>query len=311
MADGPSNERVAYHNGQILPESRVLIPFHDRGFLYGDAVFDTARTFHHRPFELEAHIRRLYRSLRYLGIDPGLAPDAMLAVTLEVLERNRHLLGPDDDYWVTQRVTRGLKRVEGAPFEQAGATVLVECQPLPLRERAALFRDGIRVITPAVRRTPPDSLSPRAKTHNYLNVILADEEVQALDPGAWAVLLDAYGNLCEGMGSNIFLVRDGELLTPRERMVLAGVSRQTVIELAAGLGIGCREADLDLYDAAGADEIFLTSTSLCLCPVRSLNGRAVGGGIPGPVTRRLTTAYAELVGCDFVGQYLRHLPSGS
>jgi branched-chain amino acid aminotransferase len=123
------------------------------------------------------------------------------------------------------------------------------------------------------------------------------------------VLLDESGNLCEGMGSNIFLVRDGELLTPRERFVLPGVSRATVIELARELGLVVREADLDLYDAANADEAFLTSTSLCVCPVVSVNGRPIGdeGQVYGPVTRRLIDAYRELVGCDFVGQYLRRL----
>ena len=155
---------------------------------------------------------------------------------------------------------------------QAGPTVIVECTPLPLRERASLYRDGIRVVVPAHRRTPPEALSPRVKTSNYLNMIVADQEVDALDPGAWAVLLDMQGHLAEGRGSNLFLVRDGALVTPRPVQVLPGISRQTVIELAAELGIPCREADLDLYDAYAADEAFLTSTSLCLCPVRSVNG---------------------------------------
>jgi Amino-transferase class IV len=161
---------------------------------------------------------------------------------------------------------------------------------------------------PSVRRVPPDSLTPRAKTHNYLNLVMADLEAHARDPESWAVLLDHHGNLCEGLGSNIFVVRDDELLTPYERFVLPGVSRATVIELAAGLGIPCREADIDLYDAYNADEVFLTSTSLCICPVRSVNGSTIAdGAVPGPITRRLTDAYVELVDCDFVAQYLNHL----
>lgn len=310
-----ANERIAYHNGRFLPERDVLVPFRDRGFLYGDAAFDTTRTFRHRPFRLREHVERLYRSLKVLRIDPGLAPAEMVAVTEEVLERNLHLLGPDDDYWVSQRVSRGLRAVSGEAPEREGATIIVECAPLPLAERARLFRDGIRVVVPATRRTPPDALTPRAKTHNYLNLILAEQEALSLDPEAWAVLLDAHGNLCEGLGSNIFLVRDGALLTPKERLVLPGVSRRTVIELAADLGIPCEERDLDLYDAHTADEVFLTSTSLCLCPVVSVNGQRVGdrdGASPtpavwGPVAGRLAAAYRDLTGCDFVGQYLRHL----
>jgi branched-chain amino acid aminotransferase len=144
--------------------------------------------------------------------------------------------------------------------------------------------------------------------HNYLNMVVADFEAKNASPDAWAVLLDENGNLAEGQGSNIFLVRDGRLLTPRERYVLPGVSRQTVIDLAAGLGVPVEEKDLDLYDAAVADEIFLTSTSLCICPVASLNGGRVGDGkVPGPLTKRLSDAYAEFVGFDFVGQYLKRL----
>jgi branched-chain amino acid aminotransferase len=108
-----SNERIAYHNGDFVPESRALVPFRDRGFLYGDAVFDTARTFRHRPFRLAEHVERLFRSLRYLRIDPGLSPAEMQAVTESVLERNLHLLGPDDDYWVSQRVSRGIAAIDG------------------------------------------------------------------------------------------------------------------------------------------------------------------------------------------------------
>lgn len=296
-----ANERVAYFNGRIVPESDVLISFRDRGFLYGDAVFDMTRSFDGRPFRLPEHIERLYRSLRYVGIDPGISPEKMIAISEEVLERNRHLLGPGEDYWIGQRISRGLKS-GGAP------TVIVECSPLPLKERARLFRDGIDVIVPSVRRTPPDAFSPRVKSHNYLNLVMAEREVHARAPEAWAVLLDVNGNLCEGLGSNIFIVRDGKVLTPKERYVLAGISRRTVMELARAEGLAVEEADLDLYDATTADEVFLTSTSLCLCGVRSVNGTKIGAGDPpGPVTKRLTDAYVRLVGCDFVRQYLAKL----
>jgi branched-chain amino acid aminotransferase len=235
----------------------------------------------------------------------------MCAVTEEVLARNLHLLDRAEDYWVSQRVTRGSATVDGEPGPPGGPTVIVECTPLPLRERATLYRDGIRVVVPAHRRTPPEVLSPQAKTNNYLNMVVADQEVAAVDPGAWAVLLDMAGNLAEGRGSNLFLVRDGGLLTPSGRGVLAGISRQTVIEIAAELGIPCREADLQLFDAYNADEAFLTSTSLCVCPVRSINGIRVGGDDPfGPVTQRLIQRYSERVDCDFVDQYRQFLPMG-
>jgi branched-chain amino acid aminotransferase len=302
------NRRVAWFNGRIVPESEVVIPFRDQGFLKGDAVFDMTRSFAGKAFRLGEHVTRLYRSLRYLDIDPGLSPAEMTAVSEEVLAKNRHLLGPDEDYWIGQRVSRGVLRVSGDDWGHYGPNVIVECQPLPLRERASLFRDGIEVVTPALRRTPPDSLSPRAKMHQYLNLILADREVKAQNPDAWAVLLDSDGNLAEGQGSNIFLVCDGALLTPRERLVLPGVTRAAVFELARDLGIPFAERDIDLYDAYTADECFLTSTSLVVCGVKSLNGRKfAAGAVPGPVTRKLIEAFKDLVGVDFVDQYLRHL----
>jgi branched-chain amino acid aminotransferase len=308
MTNPRQNERVAYYKGRILPESEVLLPFRDRGFIFGDAVFDTARTFRHKPFRLKEHVERLYRSLRYLRIDPGLSPADTITISEEVLSRNLHLIDHEDDYWLTQRISRGALALDREPAPTTQPTVIVECQPLPLKARARLFRDGIEVIVPATRRTPPESLSPRAKSHNYLNMVIADQEARVLNADAWAILLDQGGHLCEGMGSNIFLVRDGRLVTPEQRFVLPGVSRATVIDLAGDIGIPFAETDIDLYDAYTADEAFLTSTSLCLCPVRSINGALIGDGkIPGTITGRLIDAYAKLVDCDFVAQYLRHL----
>jgi branched-chain amino acid aminotransferase len=302
-----ANHRVAYFNGNIVPEREVVLPFRDRGFKYGDAAFDMTRTFRGRPFKLKEHIDRFYRSLRYLRIDPGLGPAEMVRVSEEVLDRNRHFLTADTDYWLGQRVSRGVDAVGDEGWEHTGPNVIVECIPLPLKARARLFRDGIDIVVPPTRRVAPDMLSPRAKTHNYLNLITADLEAKAQDKEAWSVLLDAQGHLAEGIGSNIFIVRDGAVMTPNERWVLPGVSRETVFELCNQIGLVCREADLDLFDAANADEIFMTSTSLCICPVRSIAGRALPGPLPGPVTRRIGDAYARFVDCDFVAQYLKHL----
>src|ERR1700720_3894621 len=293
-----ANERVAWFNGKIVREREVLIPFRDQGFLRGDAVFDMTRSFNGKAFRLAEHIARLFRSLRYLEIDPGLPPAEMAAISEDVLARNRHLLGPGEDYWLAQRISRGINRVPGDNWDHYGPNVIVDCVPLPLRERAKHFRDGIDIITPSLRRTVPDSLSPRAKMHQYLNLVLADREVKAQTSSVWALLLDVNGNHSEGQGSNIFLVRDGRLQTPRERYVLPGVSRQATIDLARQLEIPFEENDLDLYAAYTADESFLTSTSLCICGVRSVNGRTFAAGqVPGPVTRRLTNAYKEMVGC--------------
>lgn len=302
-----ANQRVAYLNGQILPESDVRVSFRDRGYKYGDAVFDMTRTFGHKVFKLQEHIDRFYRSLRYVRIDPGMSPKEMMDKSEEVLARNLHLLGKEDDYWLGQRVSRGVDNVAGEVPIQTGPTVVIECTPLPLKARAAFYRDGLDVVVPSTRRIAPSMLSPRAKTHNYLNMIIGEQEAKATNPNSWAVLLDENGNLAEGIGSNIFIVRDGVVYTPSERYVLPGVSRQTAMDMATGLGIKLIEGDIDLFDAYVADECFITSTSFCICPVRSINGNRMGEtAVPGPVTKKLMDAYVKFVNFDWVQQYLRH-----
>jgi branched-chain amino acid aminotransferase len=303
-----SNSRVAWFNGEFMPEGQVVIPFRDRSWKYGDGAFDMTRTFDGRPFRLKEHIDRFYRSLRYLRIDPGIAPGKMIELSEEVIARNEHLRPSAGDWWVGQRVSRGVDAVGDEGWTHTGPNVVIEVLPLPLKKRAKFFRDGADVMVTVMRRTSPTMLSPRAKMHNYLNMIVAQMPVKAADPDAWAILLDENGNLAEGLGSNIFIVRDGRLLTPQQHYVLPGVSRQMALDLATSLQIPWEERDLDLFDAETADEIFLTSTSLCILPVRSFNGGKVAAGkIPGPVTAKLMAAYSKEVGCDFVRQYLDRL----
>ena len=300
------NERTVYLNGEYVPESRAVIHISDRGFIFGDAAFDTARTFQGEIFRLDDHIARLYRSLRYLQIDPGLSPAEMAAITEEVVARNRPLLDADDDYWVMQRISRG-SNFPGEPGATEGPTVAVLCNTLPLKPRASMTSRRRRR---GLSADPPECLDPNAKLHNYLNMIVAENEVKAANPGAWTILLDTRGFLAEGSGSNIFIVRDGIVTTPREHYVLPGVSRKVTLELCLELTIPFREADIGPYDAANAQEAFITSTSLCICPVRSFQSRAVNKDeVPGPITKRLMDGFAEKVGCDYVAQYLRRLDS--
>jgi len=302
-----SDNWVVWFNGKIVPETEARVPIRDRGFKYGDAAFDTTRTFGHRIFKLDEHLDRFYRSLAYLRIDPGVSRAELKRATEEVAEINLRNVTEDEDIWVTQRVTRGMDAADRRQWpDYPERTVLVESRPLPLRERSRYYRDGLKVVTPSVRRPAPDTLSPRAKTHNYLNLILGELEVKERDPDAHALMLDTNGNLAEGKGSNIFIVKDGAVLTPKERYVLPGVSRQTAIDLARQQNLSVEEADIDLYDTLNAEEIFITSTSYCICPVSNVNGATIGdGSVPGPITKRLIDAYVEYVGCDWYGQYLK------
>ena len=229
-----ANERVAWFNGEFMPEREVRIPFRDSSWVYGDGCFDMTRSFGHRLFKVKEHVDRLYRSLKYLRIDPGFGPEKMCALTEELFERNRHLLGPDDDYWVGQRISRGVKEAPGDNLDSSRA-----------EHRARMLAAAARAARQAVQGGHPrrHPLAP-PRAAGFAHPARQDPQLpqprssptrrcRRIDPEAWAVLLDVNGNLCEGMGSNIFTVRDGEILTPREKFVLPGVSRQTVIDLAA------------------------------------------------------------------------------
>jgi branched-chain amino acid aminotransferase len=300
-------ERQVWINGRMMPESQGFISFRDLGIIYGEGVFDTARTFGGRMFRLADHIDRLYESLAYARIDPRMTKGEMTAATETLLDANLPVLRQGEDYWVTQRVTAGIRALDGEPQSETGPTVMIECSPLPLRARARYFRDGIDAVTVTRPKIAPDALSPRAKTTNYLNMMLAQAEGAEAHPGAWVIQPDHRGNLAEGPGNNVFFVSGGKVYTPSDDYVLAGVSRQVVIDICSTHQIPLVIGDVTPAMAAAADEAFFTSTSLCACPVRSLDGRVLPGGAPGPVTARIMEAFAAEVGFDFVAQYLAFL----
>ena len=294
-----NQERVVYLNGEIIPESQAKIPFRDRGFMLGDAVFDTTRTFGGKIFRLSEHLDRFLNSLKYMRMEPDITKNQWENLTLQVLEKNLHLLKSNNDFWVSQRVSRG----DGVKL-----TSIIECYPLPLKERAKYYKYGIPIITPSIRRTPPESMSPRAKVHNNINLIQAEFEIKATNPNALPILLDTNGNISEGPGANIFIVKNDTLITPKKHRILEGISRKVTIQLAKKLSIEFLEDDIDLFDVYTANEAFLTSTSFCIVPISTFNGTSIGSNkIPGKITNELQNAYSELVGKDFVQQYLSNL----
>jgi branched-chain amino acid aminotransferase len=308
MINKNRSERTVYFNGNYIPESQAKVPFRDRSFKYGDGVFDMTRTFGHKIFKIKEHVDRLYQSLNYMSIHINLSKKEMIDISNKVLEINLPLIDNKEDYWVGQRISRGTDKVGGEQWDiDGGPTIIVECAPLPLKPRASLYETGIKVWTPSVRRTPFQSMSPRAKTHNYINLILGDNEVKNIDEEAWAVLLDINGNLTEGMGSNIFTVSNNILYTPKTQSILGGISRETVVNLARKIGIKVIEKDIEIFEAINSDEMFLTSTSLCVCPVSFFNGKKIGENIFGPITKSLIKAYTDFVEFDFVSQYLDNL----
>ncbi|HEY0983780.1 aminotransferase class IV [Schlesneria sp.] len=307
MNDEVRTERQVYLSGQMVPESEAKISIFDSAIMLGDCLTESTRTFRHKPFRLEDHITRLYRSLKVCRVNPGLTPDEMTRVTLQVLEANRSLMGEDDDCWIVHNISRGLMKPGPTAAQMSPATVMIFTSPMDLRGWARYYTEGCHAVTSFSRAIPAQSLDARIKNRSRLFYTLADSEARMVDPDAQVVILDIDGNVSENKGGNIFAVIDGELRTPSTENCLAGISRQTVIELAHELGIGVRETRLQMYDLSTADEVFFTSTPYCMMPATRFNGLPVADGKVGPVTKRLLKAWSDQVGVDIVGQAQRQI----
>ena len=304
-------ERQVFLSGQMVPESEAKISIFDSGFMLGDTVTESTRTFGHQPFRLERHIDRLYRSLKVTRIDSGHTPAEMTRLSLDVLEANLPLIQSDEDLWLVHNITRGRSMAGADPTRQVSpASVVIHTWPLDLRDWAGFYREGCHAVTAMSRAIPHQALAARIKNRSRMSYTLAEMEVKLVDPMAQGVLLDVDGNVAENKGGNIFAYVDGELRTPTTRNALAGVSREIVLELASKLNIPTRETDLQPYDLYTADEMFFTSTPYCIMPATRFNGLPVGDAKVGPITTRLVQAWSELVGMDIVGQALNQLERG-
>ena len=293
---------TAYFNGEWTPFSQVRIDPMDRGFLVGDVIFDVARTFNGKSFRMDQHIDRLYRSLKYVRLDPGLSPREMHDISEEVITRNREHLAEAGDFTITQFITRG----PGQWSRDAGPpAVCVKAAPVAFRRYAGLFRDGAHGVITRTRSYPVDALDPKVKHYSRMNFNIADMEAADVDPEGWPILTDSDGNLTEGTGYNVFLVTDGVIRTPGDKNILQGISRGMVFDLANQLEIPLVEEDLQPYDMYTADEAFFSSTSPCVLPVTVVDKREVGDGRPGPIVQQLLAAWSESVGMDIVDQFER------
>jgi branched-chain amino acid aminotransferase len=296
---------IAYFCGEWMPASQVRIDPLDRGFLVGDAVFDVARTFNGKSFRMKEHVDRLYRSLKYVRIDPGISPEEMVGISEELIQRNGHLREEVGDLAIWQFITRG----RGRWAHSAGPPVVgVFMRSIGFSRFAHLYKEGAHGVIVRVRSFPPESLDPKVKNFSRMNFNLAELEASDVDKAGWPILLDHHGNIAEGVGYNVFLVTDGVIRTPRDRTILQGVSRGVVLELARGLDIPVVEEDLQPYDLYTADEAFFTSTSPCVLPVTHVDRRPIGNAVPGPIVQRLLAAWSETVDVDIVQQALLYAP---
>jgi len=296
--------RTVYLNGDFVPESEACVSIFDSALMYGDMAFEMTRTFNHKPFRLREHLERLYGSLRLLEIDCGLPIDEMERATLQTLEKNIPTESADVDWQIMHDISRGPLPLYGTSFPgEVCPTVSINCWPLitHMGGFASKYDTGVDVMIPAQQTLPAHLVDLKAKTRSRMHYRLAEFQAQRAG-GALPLLMDTDGFLAEGSGWNVFLVRDGVLLTPEPRNILLGVSRGATIELAKQLGIEVRETNLGRYEALMADEMFCTATTYSLVHIRSFEGQTVGDGTPGPVFQNLMSAWKEHVGVDFVSQ---------
>jgi len=296
-------QRVAYVNGRFVPEDEAVVSIWDSGFQVGHTVFETERTFRHQLFELDTHLDRLWRSAKYACIDPGVSKAQLKDIIQQVLEKNLHLIGADDDYWIYQHLTGGVFNFfHSAELGPAKSTLIVNCFPIAFEHYAHHYEKGAHLVTSSIRIPPPICQDPKMKSRSRITYHLADLQAKQSDQDAYCLLLDIEGNIAENRGANVFLVRDGKVFTPTTRNVLDGVSRGVVMDLARELGHPVIEKDLQLYDAYTADEVFLTSTSFCILPIAKIDHVTVGERIPGEITGQLLAAWSARVGIDIIGQ---------
>ncbi|MGE0609149.1 MAG: aminotransferase class IV [Pirellulales bacterium] len=300
-------ERVVYISGQFVPESQATISIFDSAVMLGDTATESTRTFKQQPFKLPEHIGRLYKSLKIMRIDPVLSPSEMLRVTLETAERNYPCYGQDDS-WIVHNVSRGEFHPAGDPSRPRRATVLIHTAPMNLDYWAEFYVRGCHAVTPPTRAMPAQALDPKVKNRSRLNYTLAELEVKLVDPRGQGIMLDLDGFLAENKGGNFFVVQDGTVKTPPAWQALAGVTRQTTLDMARQRGLPVQECPLQPYDVYTADEAFFTSTPYCLMPATRFNGLEVGDGRVGPVARSLLDGWSEVAGYDIVDRALRQLP---
>ncbi|MFA0753844.1 MAG: hypothetical protein IMHGJWDQ_001667 [Candidatus Fervidibacter sp.] len=276
-----ADELLVWLNGELVPKSQAKVSVYDHGFLYGDGVFEGIRAYNGKVFMLDEHLDRLYESAKSIWLTIPLTKEELRAAILQTLQANKLR-----DAYIRVVISRGEGDLGLDPRKCPKPNVVIITDRIELFPNE-LYERGIEMVTVSVRRNSPQALNPNIKSLNYLNNILAKiEAINAGKPEGLMLTLDGY--VAEGTGENIFIVKGRTLLTPPAYMgILKGITRQVVIQLAQEIGISVYEAVLTLHDVYTADECFLTGTGAEIVPVVKLDGRTIGDGKPGPITRQL------------------------
>ncbi|MFQ5667674.1 MAG: branched-chain-amino-acid transaminase [Candidatus Binatia bacterium] len=277
-----------YIDGEWHTRETAKVSVFDHGLLYGDGVFEGIRIYNRRIFRLEPHLERLYASAQALALTVPLRREHMAAAVREAVRRNRQEQG-----YIRLVVTRGVGDLGIDPRSCAQPSVIIIVTDIRVYPRE-LYATGVKVMTAPTRQVSHEVVDPRVKSLNYLKNVLG--KIDAQRAGAHeAILLNGAGFVAECTADNLFVVRRAQLLTPApQEGALEGVTRGAILELAAEAGIAAAEARVTRYDVYAADECFLTGTGAEVMPVSQVDGRLIGDGKPGPITRRLTQAFHAL-----------------
>jgi branched-chain amino acid aminotransferase len=277
-----------YIDGKFLNERDAKISVFDHGLLYGDGIFEGIRAYNGRVFRLKEHIDRLFYSAKAILLKIPMSHAELMRATVEACRKNELR-----DGYIRLVVTRGVGTLGLNPNHCKKPSVIIIADKIQVYP-AELYARGMDIVTVPTVRNLHSALNPAIKSLNYLNNILA--KIEANNAGVEeAVMLNAEGFVAECTADNLFIVKDGKLLTPPlSAGALYGITRQTVMELAAQLGLPVSEPNLTRYDLFNADEFFLTGTGAEIVPVVKIDGRVVGTGRPGKITKRLVTEYHSL-----------------
>lgn len=301
-----SKKRVVYMNGEFVAEADAKLSIFDSALMFGDMVFEMTRSFNKKQFKLREHLERLYASMKYIQLTPPMSIDEMEKACLKTIEVNDPAFDAHDEHRLMINVSRGPLAIYSEVFGgKTDPNVIIADFPLKwtVAGMGKYYDTGINAVVPSQRAIPASLLEPKVKNRSRLFYLMANIEVsQFKGDNNWALLLDPDGFVTEGTGSNFFIVKDGELLTPEPRNILRGISRDYTLELAKDLGIPFRECNLEAYDVMMADEAFFTATPFCILPVTHFQSQPIGQGKMGEVTRKLLNQWGKNVGVDIVSQ---------
>jgi branched-chain amino acid aminotransferase len=276
-------------DGQLVDRADAKVSVYDHGLLYGDGVFEGIRVYASKVFECDAHLRRLYDSAKAIRLTIPIEPPQLKAAIEETFRVNNFT-----DCYVRVVVTRGPGDLGIDPKKSGKACVFIITDLISVYPKD-MYEKGMAIITSSYIRNHPNATSPRIKSLNYLNNVLA--KIEANDAGVpEALMLNHEGNVSECTADNIFIVRNGQVQTPTTYDgILEGVTRNVIMALCRKNGIDCIEKTLQRHDVYVADEIFVTGTGAEVMPVTKVDGRAIGTGEPGPITRRLIHVFHQHV----------------